>query len=166
MFGPGGHAYVYLCYGIHHLFNVVVGDVDQPLAILVRAGDPLIGIDTMLERRSKERAVAGLLAGPGCLAQGLGITTALTGYQAGLTRMNNAAHNIANSSTDDFRGLRTVNVSDEAGVRALTVFDDDTGVDVAGELLEAVQGRNQAEVSLRAMVVGDRVHDSLIDILA
>ena len=79
MFGPGGTAYVYLCYGIHHLFNVVVGDVDQPLAVLVRAGEPLIGIDRMLDRRNKTQLQAGLLSGPGCLAQGLGITTRLTG---------------------------------------------------------------------------------------
>ena len=79
MFGPGGAAYVYLCYGIHHLFNVVVGDVDQPLAILIRAGEPVVGIDKILERRKKQRVSTALLSGPGCLAQGLGITTAMTG---------------------------------------------------------------------------------------
>ena len=79
MFGPGGVAYVYLCYGIHHLFNVVVGDIDQPLAILIRAGQAAVGIDTMLERRKQQRAGSTLLSGPGCLAQGLGITTDLTG---------------------------------------------------------------------------------------
>jgi len=79
MFGSGGAAYVYLCYGIHHLFNVVVGDVDQPLAILVRAGEPVVGIDRILERRRKQRVGTTLLAGPGCLAQGLGITTEMTG---------------------------------------------------------------------------------------
>ena len=79
MFGPGGSAYVYLCYGIHHLFNVVVGDIDQPLAVLIRAGEPLAGFRRILERRDKECAGTGLLSGPGCLAQGLGITTDLTG---------------------------------------------------------------------------------------
>lgn len=79
MFGAGGRAYIYLCYGIHHLFNVVVGDVDDPLAILVRAGKPHAGVDSILERRSKPQVVHDLLQGPGRLAQGLGITTALTG---------------------------------------------------------------------------------------
>ena len=79
MFGPGGAAYVYLCYGIHHLFNVVVGGVDQPLAILVRAGEPVIGISKVLDRRNRQQADKALLSGPGCLAQGLGITTELTG---------------------------------------------------------------------------------------
>ena len=79
MFGPGGAAYVYLCYGIHHLFNVVVGKVDEPLAILVRAGEPAVGIGKVLERRNKQQADKTLLSGPGCLAQGLGITTELTG---------------------------------------------------------------------------------------
>jgi DNA-3-methyladenine glycosylase len=79
MFGPGGLAYVYLCYGIHHLFNVVVGSVDQPLAILIRAGQAVVGVDTILERRKKQHLDAALLSGPGRLAQGLGITTELTG---------------------------------------------------------------------------------------
>ena len=79
MFGPGGASYVYLCYGIHHLFNVVVGGVDQPLAVLIRAGEPVVGFNKMLERRNKQRGARALLSGPGCLAQGLGITTELTG---------------------------------------------------------------------------------------
>ena len=79
MFGQGGIAYVYLCYGIHHLFNVVTGARDIPHAILVRAGKPLQGTATMLERRGKSRADRTLLAGPGSLSQAMGITTALTG---------------------------------------------------------------------------------------
>ena len=79
MYGPGGRAYVYLCYGIHHLFNIIVGEVNEPLAILVRGGKPVQGVDTILRRRDKEQAGPSLLSGPGCLAQGLGITTSLTG---------------------------------------------------------------------------------------
>lgn len=79
MFAPGGHAYVYLCYGIHHLFNVVSGGRDVPHAILVRAGVPLAGLSTMLERRGKPRADRTLMAGPGTLAQALGIRTRHSG---------------------------------------------------------------------------------------
>lgn len=79
MFGPGGTAYVYLCYGIHHLFNVVTNDTDVPHAVLVRAASPLEGVETIAERRAMAAANRALLAGPGSLAQGLGITTELTG---------------------------------------------------------------------------------------
>ena len=79
MFAEGGIAYVYLCYGIHHLFNVVTGCRDNPLAVLVRAGLPLTGVDEMLTRRGKDRADKKLLAGPGSLSQALGIRTELSG---------------------------------------------------------------------------------------
>lgn len=79
MFGPGGFAYVYLCYGIHHLFNVVTNAKDVPHAVLIRAGSPFAGLDTMLARRGQDKAGRSLLAGPGSLAKALGITTELTG---------------------------------------------------------------------------------------
>lgn len=79
MFGQGGTAYVYLCYGIHHLFNVVVGDVDVPHAILIRAAKPLEGVDVMRQRLKKPGSGKLCLAGPGTLSQALGIKTELTG---------------------------------------------------------------------------------------
>ena len=79
MFAAGGVAYVYLCYGIHNLFNVVVGDADNPVAVLIRAGAAVAGVETVLDRRNRPAADKSLLTGPGKLAQGLGITTALTG---------------------------------------------------------------------------------------
>ncbi len=79
MYGPGGTAYVYLCYGIHHLFNVVSNVSGVPHAVLVRAGEPHYGLSTMLERRGKPHADRSLLAGPGSAARALGITTSLTG---------------------------------------------------------------------------------------
>ena len=54
MYGNGGVAYVYLCYGIHHLFNVVTNEQETPHAILIRALEPLKGIDTMLKRTNKK----------------------------------------------------------------------------------------------------------------
>ncbi len=79
MYAPGGLAYVYLCYGIHHLFNVVSGPRDVPHAVLVRAGVPVAGIDVMRERRGSTRPPRTLISGPGTLTQALGIRTALTG---------------------------------------------------------------------------------------
>jgi len=79
LFGPPGHAYVYLCYGIHHLFNVVSAGVGVPHAILVRAGRPIDGAETMLRRRRRPSVDPGLMGGPGTFGQALGITTALTG---------------------------------------------------------------------------------------
>lgn len=79
MFAEGGVAYIYLCYGIHHLFNVVTGNEGNPLAVLIRAGLPLAGVDEIVARRGKECVDKTLLAGPGSLARGLGIHTVQTG---------------------------------------------------------------------------------------
>ena len=79
MYGRGGTAYIYLCYGLHHLFNVVTNIAGTPHAVLIRAGKPLEGSDVMQKRRKKERIDKTLLAGPGSFAQALGITTNLTG---------------------------------------------------------------------------------------
>ncbi|MBC7553934.1 MAG: DNA-3-methyladenine glycosylase [Taibaiella sp.] len=79
MYSKGGVAYVYLCYGIHHLFNVVTNAADVPHAVLVRGIEPIDGIDIMLLRRNKNRLTPALTAGPGSLSAALGITTNLTG---------------------------------------------------------------------------------------
>lgn len=79
IYGPGGHAYVYLCYGIHHLFNVVTNVEGVPHAVLIRAGKELEGVDKMQMRRNKKVLDKSFLAGPGATAQALGITTSLTG---------------------------------------------------------------------------------------
>lgn len=79
MYARGGRAYVYLCYGIHHLFNVVTGRAGVPHAVLVRGGRPLSGETRMRERRGGRRPARALMDGPGKLAQALGITTAVTG---------------------------------------------------------------------------------------
>jgi DNA-3-methyladenine glycosylase len=79
MFGEGGTAYVYLCYGIHHLFNVVTNDKDIPHAILIRALEPSDGINIMLKRRLFSEAKPPLTTGPGSLSQALGIHTNMSG---------------------------------------------------------------------------------------
>jgi DNA-3-methyladenine glycosylase len=74
MFGPGGHSYVYLCYGIHQLFNVVTGPADMAHAILVRAVEPLEGLPIMLKRRKMTQLNKTLTNGPGKWTQAMGIT--------------------------------------------------------------------------------------------
>lgn len=72
MYGPSGTAYVYLCYGIHHLFNIVCGPVGQADAILIRAIEPTHGLELMSQRR-KARTKTTLTVGPGNLSQALSI---------------------------------------------------------------------------------------------
>lgn len=79
MYGKGGMAYVYLCYGMHHLFNVVTNAADVPHAVLVRAVKPQEGIETILKRRNQLALAKNTSAGPGTVSQALGITTALNG---------------------------------------------------------------------------------------
>ena len=79
MYGPGGTAYVYLCYGIHHLFNVVTNVKGVPHAVLVRAGKPVEGLDVILLRRNRTRVDKTLMGGPGTVSQALGIKTDMTG---------------------------------------------------------------------------------------
>lgn len=75
MFARGGLAYVYLCYGIHHLFNVVTNQKDAPHAVLIRGMLPMDGMETILERRNKTKLDKKTAAGPGTLSQALGIRT-------------------------------------------------------------------------------------------
>jgi DNA-3-methyladenine glycosylase len=79
MYQPGGVAYVYLCYGIHSLFNVITNDKDIPEAVLIRAVKPTHGIETILERRNKVRLQRNVAGGPGMLAKALGINTSHDG---------------------------------------------------------------------------------------
>lgn len=74
MYRKGGTAYVYLCYGIHTMFNIVTNKEEMPHAILVRAIEPTLGIEVMLERRKKMNLTPSLTMGPGALTQALGIT--------------------------------------------------------------------------------------------
>ena len=74
MFESGGISYVYLCYGMHYLFNVVVGEKNNPCAILIRAIEPIDGIKVMLKRRNFTKLKNNLTNGPGKLTQSLGIT--------------------------------------------------------------------------------------------
>ncbi|MBK7936404.1 MAG: DNA-3-methyladenine glycosylase [Lewinellaceae bacterium] len=83
MFREGGRAYIYLCYGIHHLFNVVTGPENIAHAVLIRAIEPLEGVQIMMERRGwpdlTKRRPAALTTGPGALSRALGLDTRWNG---------------------------------------------------------------------------------------
>ena len=73
MYAKGGIAYVYLCYGMHNLFNVVSANINDPHAILIRAIEPLIGKEIMEERRNMPYIKAAISSGPGSASKALGI---------------------------------------------------------------------------------------------
>ena len=79
MYNSGGVSYVYLCYGIHHLFNIVTNKKNIPHAVLIRAIEPIVGLDIMLNRRLHSKKTFALTSGPGCLSKSLGITTKNSG---------------------------------------------------------------------------------------
>ncbi|MGN6639872.1 MAG: DNA-3-methyladenine glycosylase [Mucilaginibacter sp.] len=79
MFGEGGVAYVYLCYGIHEMLNVVASAEGDPKAILIRAIEPTEGLDIIMHRRNMETIKPNITAGPGSVAKALGIDRQLNG---------------------------------------------------------------------------------------
>lgn len=79
MYSDGGLSYVYLCYGIHHMFNVVTNKNDVPHAILIRAVVPVDGVGTILERRDQKAITNKTANGPGTLSESLGIKTLHSG---------------------------------------------------------------------------------------
>ena len=79
MYASGGTVYVYLCYGIHHIFNIVTNKENIPYAVLIRAIQPRDGIDFILQRRKKKKIDRSLTAGPGSLTRALGITVKYSG---------------------------------------------------------------------------------------
>jgi DNA-3-methyladenine glycosylase len=78
MFGEGGHAYVYLCYGIHNLFNVVTNGEGEADAVLIRALEPVEGVQLM-KARMKVKNENRITSGPGKLTKALGIDRSLNG---------------------------------------------------------------------------------------
>lgn len=78
MFGPAGYAYVYFVYGFHHMLNIVTETKDFPAAVLIRAVEPIKGINLMRERRGVEESRQ-LASGPGKLCEAFAIDRTLNG---------------------------------------------------------------------------------------
>jgi DNA-3-methyladenine glycosylase len=85
MFGSGGRAYVYLCYGIHQMFNIVTAKEGVPHAILIRAVEPLEGKEIILERTGKKVWDESITGGPGRVGKAFGFHTS----QCGLSLIGN-----------------------------------------------------------------------------
>jgi DNA-3-methyladenine glycosylase len=73
MWGPAGHAYVFLLYGMHWAMNVVAGPEGSPHAVLIRAVEPVLGVDLMAARRNLPSTARQLTNGPGKLCAAMGI---------------------------------------------------------------------------------------------
>jgi DNA-3-methyladenine glycosylase len=78
MWGPAGHAYVYLCYGMHHMLNIVTNVHDEGAAVLIRACEPVSGAEVIAARRGAIRGPAAL-TGPGKVGAALGLDTSYSG---------------------------------------------------------------------------------------
>lgn len=78
MYALGGTLYIYLCYGMHLMLNIVTGAEGDPCAVLIRSGEPLWGLSLMQQRRGS-RDIRKLTVGPGRLAQALGLSLEWTG---------------------------------------------------------------------------------------
>ena len=80
MWGPSGRAYLYFCYGVHWMLNVVTGPEGEASAVLIRGAEVVSGLDTVLVRRKTARATSQLCTGPGKVAQALGLDKAFDGH--------------------------------------------------------------------------------------
>jgi len=77
-FGNGGYAYIYMIYGMHNCFNIVTSVKDKPESVLIRAAEPIEGLEIMMERRNTGK-VKNLLNGPGKLCKALGVDRSFYG---------------------------------------------------------------------------------------
>jgi len=80
MWGPPGQVYLYFCYGMHWMLNVVTGPEGSASAVLIRGAEVVAGLETVLERRRRARTSATLCAGPGKVAQALGLDKTFDGH--------------------------------------------------------------------------------------
>ena len=83
MYAAAGAVYVYICYGMHNMLNIVTNDLNVPDAILIRALEPTKGIEIMLERTGKKMFDNTLTKGPGNVAKAMGISKSISGLMVG-----------------------------------------------------------------------------------
>lgn len=98
MYAAAGAIYVYICYGMHNMLNIVTNDLNVPDAILIRALEPVNGFDIMLERTGKKMFDNTLTKGPGNVAKAMGISKNISGLMVG--------EKIINIYKDDFSFLQ------------------------------------------------------------
>ena len=118
MYAPPGTGYVYICYGMHHLFNVVTNKKDIPDAVLIRAIEPLKGIPEMLSRTNKKKLDNTLTRGPGNVGKALGIAK----IHSGINLLGNKIFIAEADSTDILIGSsRRIGV-ESSGAAALLPY--------------------------------------------
>lgn len=112
MFGPAGHAYVYFTMGAHYCLNVTTETEGKPAAVLIRAMEPIQGVEKMMENRALED-VERLASGPGNLTRAMGIDGRLNGEDVVISRR---------LFLEQGRKVRQVGVSSRVGVGSGTSF--------------------------------------------
>ena len=116
MYHEGGCTYVYLCYGIHSLFNIVTNVEGIPHAILIRAIKPTIGIDAMLVRRGIKNAGSDFCKGPGKVSKALDIHYSHTGLLLSKEVANDAKMKIWIEESDDIVPAEDIIITSRIGV--------------------------------------------------
>ncbi len=120
MYNEAGISYVYICYGIHTMFNVVTNKINAPDAVLIRALEPIEGIDCMLQRTGKMQLDNTLTKGPGNLCKAMGITKIHSGIS-----LNSKEIFIADDgfvfTDDEIAASKRIGI-DSAGIDALLPY--------------------------------------------
>jgi len=118
MYETGGTAYVYLCYGVHSLFNVVTNIEGVPDAVLIRGIKPLEGIGKMLERTGKSKIDKNFGAGPGKVSRCLGIHFSHSGLPVTIMEKHNAESELRIwiENSDQFFGENQILIRPRVGV--------------------------------------------------
>lgn len=121
MYARAGTVYVYICYGIHQMLNIVTNEKNIPDAILIRAIEPLQGIDFMLRRTGKSKFDYTLTRGPGNVGKALGITKIHSGLHTGDNEIYLAEDENSFLSKEDIGESKRIGV-DYAGEDALLPY--------------------------------------------
>ncbi len=121
MYAPAGTAYVYICYGMHQMLNVVTNSKNIPDAVLIRAVEPLLGIDDMLKRTGKVKLDNTLTKGPGNVGKALGINKSHSGLLL-LDDMISIYEDKASKLSDDQIGASKRIGVESAGADALLPY--------------------------------------------